>query len=133
MFAKKVSMAIFIYLLMPSTSAKYTFSVTKKSCAVGYYSFGHEVGHNIGLMHNPATGANKYYPYGTGHLIAAGSAKTGKDFFFNYLLFCKFFSDVKIKKMLRTSTGFPSQGTEQSWHTMLMATQPGSTTTQTPM
>lgn len=58
-------------------SAKYTFSVTKKSCAVGYYSFGHEVGHNIGLMHNPATGANKYYPYGTGHLIAAGSAKTG--------------------------------------------------------
>merc|ERR1711922_106232 len=30
-------------------------SVTKKSCALGYYSFGHELAHNIGLAHNRET------------------------------------------------------------------------------
>ena len=29
-----------------------TVSVTKKSCALGYYSFGHEIGHNFGAGHN---------------------------------------------------------------------------------
>ena len=54
-----------------------TLSATQKSCAVGYYSFGHEVGHNIGLLHDPANSINPYYAYGTGHLIAAGSSSTG--------------------------------------------------------
>jgi len=54
-----------------------TLSVTKKSCAVGYYSFGHEVGHNIGLHHNPAVATNNAYPYATGHLITQGAATTG--------------------------------------------------------
>ena len=55
-----------------------TVSVTRKSCALGYYSFGHEIGHNIGLHHNreaPAT--NTAYSYGHGHLIDAGSSSTG--------------------------------------------------------
>merc|ERR1719312_2042172 len=30
-----------------------TLSVTKKSCATGYYSFGHELGQNFGCLHNP--------------------------------------------------------------------------------
>ena len=54
-----------------------TVSATMKSCAVGYYSFGHEVGHNIGLAHDPATSTNTVYPYGHGHLIAQGTASTG--------------------------------------------------------
>jgi hypothetical protein len=54
-----------------------TVSVTMKRCAVGYYSFGHEIGHNIGLHHNPAVATNSAYPYGTGHLIAQGAASTG--------------------------------------------------------
>ena len=29
-----------------------TVSVTKKSCALGYYSFGHEIGHHFGCLHN---------------------------------------------------------------------------------
>ncbi len=35
----------------------------------GYYSFGHEIGHNIGADHNPEVARNKVYPYGYGHLI----------------------------------------------------------------
>ena len=30
-----------------------TISVTAKSCALGYYSFGHELAHNFGAMHDP--------------------------------------------------------------------------------
>merc|ERR1712112_555471 len=45
-----------------------TVSVTKKSCATGYYSFGHEIGHNFGSNHNPeqysSTSGDGY-----GHLI----------------------------------------------------------------
>ena len=58
-------------------SSGITFTATMKSCAVGYYSFGHELGHNIGLTHDPATSANSNYPYGHGHLIAQGTASTG--------------------------------------------------------
>merc|ERR1711970_217404 len=36
-----------------TTSSCRTYSVTKKSCATGYYSFGHEIGHNFGATHNP--------------------------------------------------------------------------------
>ena len=58
-------------------SSSYTFTATKKSCAVGYYSFGHEIGHNIGLTHNTEVTANNDYAYGHGHLIAQGSASKG--------------------------------------------------------
>ena len=55
----------------------WTLSVTQKSCATGYYSFGHEVGHNIGLHHDPDTSTNSDYSYGHGHLIAAGNGQSG--------------------------------------------------------
>ena len=31
------------------------FSVSKYSCAVGYYTFAHELGHNIGALHDKGT------------------------------------------------------------------------------
>ncbi len=54
-----------------------TFSVTAKACATGYYSFAHEIGHNIGALHNPEVSINSLYPYGLGHLIEAGDYSTG--------------------------------------------------------
>ena len=54
-----------------------TVTATKKSCALGYYSFGHELGHNIGLHHNVEVATNTAYSYGHGHLIASGTANTG--------------------------------------------------------
>ncbi len=42
------------------------FSVTSYSCATGYYSFGHELGHNMGSAHDPqnAGGAAYNHSYG---------------------------------------------------------------------
>jgi len=41
----------------------------KKECGLGYYSFGHELGHNFGLFHDKRVSDNPTYPYGHGHLI----------------------------------------------------------------
>jgi len=49
-----------------------SISVVQKSCAVGYYSFGHEIGHNIGLHHNKEKAKNQHYPSGYGYLIPNG-------------------------------------------------------------
>ena len=38
-----------------------TLSVTRKNCATGYYSFGHELGHNFGCNHNPEASTNAMY------------------------------------------------------------------------
>ena len=55
----------------------FTLSVVKKSCALGYYSFGHEVGHSMGLAHNPEETTNNLFSEGHGHLIQPGSAARG--------------------------------------------------------
>jgi hypothetical protein len=47
--------------------APYAFSVVELACMTGYYSFGHEIGHNMGLNHarSDPTGPGAYsYSYG---------------------------------------------------------------------
>jgi len=60
------------------TGSGRTISIATKSCALGYFSFGHELGHNFGAHHDPDQATNSYYDYGHGHLIAQGSATTGR-------------------------------------------------------
>ena len=44
------------------------FGVVNKSCATGYYSFGHEIGHMQGLNHDPiASPGTTPYAYGHGY------------------------------------------------------------------
>merc|ERR1719481_36439 len=48
-------------------------STSQKSCALGYYTFGHELGHNFGCLHDARQGSNWKYPYGLGkHLEGTG-------------------------------------------------------------
>ena len=63
--------------LATATGSGSTVSIATKSCALGYYSFGHELGHNFGATHNPEVSTNSYFGYGHGHLIEAGTASTG--------------------------------------------------------
>lgn len=52
-----------------NADASLAFSVTEASCMTGYYSFGHEIGHNFGALHDPESGSNNTtYPYGHGYL-----------------------------------------------------------------
>jgi len=56
-------------------------SVCKKSCALGYYSFGHELAHNIGLAHNRETRHfNRAFSYGQAYLIKRGKGKASTGF-----------------------------------------------------
>merc|ERR1712112_179533 len=43
-----------------------TVSVTRKTCAIGQFSFAHEIGHNFGCMHDARQGNNPHYSYGLG-------------------------------------------------------------------
>ena len=52
------------------------FSVVGQACATGYYSFGHEIGHNFGAHHDPASGSNPMYAYGHGYVSAPGQWRT---------------------------------------------------------
>ncbi|XP_023334530.1 mucin-22 isoform X10 [Eurytemora carolleeae] len=54
-----------------------TVAVVMKSCAVGYFTFGHEIAHSFGCQHDPQTSTNRDYPDGHGHLIPRGQASQG--------------------------------------------------------
>lgn len=49
------------------SSASNAFSVVSTDCTTGYYSFAHEIGHNLGAHHDPLNGNNAYYSYGHGY------------------------------------------------------------------
>ena len=38
-----------------------TVTITRKDCALGYYTFGHELGHNFGCTHNPENDTNTIF------------------------------------------------------------------------
>lgn len=61
------------YLNSSSSSA---FSVVSTDCATGYYSFAHEIGHNLGAHHDPAAGTNTLYPYGHGYREPSNNWRT---------------------------------------------------------
>jgi peptidyl-Asp metalloendopeptidase len=59
--------------LMTNVSTSFApsgFSVVKRSCATGYYSFGHEMGHNMGAHHDRyvTNGEDGAYPYSHGYV-----------------------------------------------------------------
>ena len=51
----------------------HTLSTVKKSCAFGYHSSIHEVGHNFGCQHDEDNADNSHYDYGYGYLLGPDS------------------------------------------------------------
>ena len=68
--------AYMMYTVSPSFEEN-AFSVVARSCATGYYSFGHEMGHNMGAHHDtyvaPGPGA---YEYSHGYVYLPGQWRT---------------------------------------------------------
>ncbi len=56
--------------------AEYAFNVVKDNCATGYYSFGHEIGHNLGLSHDHANADAGLFAYSYGHQAGDGAFHT---------------------------------------------------------
>lgn len=54
----------------------YAFSVVSRLCATGYYTFGHELGHNMGCAHDRANASVGAYPYSYGYRTASGANRT---------------------------------------------------------
>ena len=68
-----------IAYLMTNVSAGFessAFSVTNYSCATGYYSFGHELGHNMGCAHDPANAGAAAYSYSYGFRTSNNQYRT---------------------------------------------------------
>ncbi|MFN0243589.1 MAG: reprolysin-like metallopeptidase [Planctomycetota bacterium] len=66
------------YVMTNATSSfqGYAFNVVARSCATGYYSFAHELGHNFGCAHDRATGGTGLFPYSHGYHNPAQTWRT---------------------------------------------------------
>jgi len=68
-----------IAYLMTNVSAGFesnAFSVVSRSCATGYYSFGHELGHNMGCAHDSANAGSAAYGYSYGWRTSNNAYRT---------------------------------------------------------
>ena len=59
-----------------NSNAASAFTVVARSCATGYYSFAHEIGHNLGANHDPANASGSPYAYGHGYQRPANGWRT---------------------------------------------------------
>ena len=67
----------FIMSTVSTSFAPYAYTVVDQSCAAGYLSYAHELGHNEGLQHDPANaGSSPSYPYAYGYQDPAGQFRT---------------------------------------------------------
>jgi peptidyl-Asp metalloendopeptidase len=57
--------------------AAWAYNIVDQSCAAGYLSYAHEVGHNEGLQHDPAnSNTAPAYPYAYGYQDPSGAFRT---------------------------------------------------------
>ncbi len=56
--------------------ASSAFSIVRASCATGYYTFGHEIGHNMSCTHDHDNSSSSLYPFGFGHRFGNNAYRT---------------------------------------------------------
>jgi hypothetical protein len=68
----------YIMSALSTSFAPWAYNVVDRSCAAGYLSYAHEVGHNEGLQHDPAnaSGNPPAEPYGYGYQDPSGAFRT---------------------------------------------------------
>ena len=76
-YAARGSCGVAYVMTSVSTAfASNAFNVVDQSCAGGYLSYAHEVGHNQGLQHDPANAGSASYPYAYGFQDPWGGFRT---------------------------------------------------------
>ena len=73
-----------------------TIGTVRKACALGYFSFGHEIAHGFGLAHDRRVASQSSAPYAYGNIIVVNNDQEQLDF-----------------KQLFSS----QENTDPSWHT----------------
>ncbi len=61
----------YLMTTLSNTFEPFAYNVVMRSCATGYYSFAHELGHNMSTHHDPANAGPSLYPYARGHYNTA--------------------------------------------------------------
>jgi hypothetical protein len=84
----------------------YTVGVVAKSCALGYYSFGHEIGHGLGLHHDRRTQkGSSSTKYAYGYTIKEGQYRSIMGYNFRGEKRVNYYSNPSVKyKGLPTGT-----------------------------
>jgi hypothetical protein len=72
------------------------FSVVHYECALGYYSFAHEIGHLQGADHNHQQNTNPIYSYGHGYVYSAGNWRTIMAYSINGETRIQYFSNPNV-------------------------------------
>ncbi len=89
------------------------FSVTARTCATGYYSFGHELGHNFGSNHDRQNASSGAYNYSFGWRTSNNQYRTVMAYSPGSRI--KYFSNHNKNK-----NGMPlgSQGSAENWRSL---------------
>ncbi|HSN77732.1 MAG TPA: M12 family metallo-peptidase, partial [Anaerolineae bacterium] len=66
----------YLMTTLSPTFERNAFSVVAAMCAAGYYSFGHELAHNMGANHDRANASAALYPYSYGYWAPDNSYRT---------------------------------------------------------
>jgi hypothetical protein len=94
------------YVMTGSASTNFAssgFTLVHWDCATGYYSYAHELGHNMGCAHDYAGGGNGLYPYSHGHHFTGGGI--------NYRSIMSYGSETRVQRFSNPNVTYAGAST----------------------